>query len=255
MIDYILNVIIRKFIIMMDNINTVINFIIILASFIMVIKVFLDLSHIQKAFLDFRLTFTRLIKVYWLTRSNRQKYIRLYIELFIIRSGAKKVTKQMFKTISDEFISLRDRDNPEIEVADCSFLITERFNESVKQYFDYFSKPNNMSTFMIPEDKPVSFISNITIKEGFLSPYVLIDGLITRYADDWPGILDKYKLFFNDSGDVDSQDLSSLFCWLLWGPSWQPVFNKKSYAIFNYSFGDENNAIPVILPAHQNSFA
>ena len=250
-----IDAIIDKLFSFISNFNNVFSFAAILASIIMAIKVFADLSHIQSAFLDFKLNLPRLIKVYWNTRSDRPKLVRLYIELLIIRSSCcNTINKELFKSTSSEFIKMRNHDYTEIEVDDCFSLTTARFCKSVKLYFNYFSKPDTAHKYMIQPDEPISFVSTIIIKEGFLSPYVLIDGLIVRYSDSWPNILGKYRDFLTESNNVNSQDLSFLFSWLLWGPSWQPVFSKKHNAIFNYSFGDENNAIPVILPVRHNTF-
>jgi ribosomal protein S18 acetylase RimI-like enzyme len=85
--------------------------------------------------------------------------------------------------------------------------------------------------------------------------YVLIDGLVMRYQDSWPHIIDKYKEFVSENEYANTQDLSFLFSWLLWGPSWQPILKNTHYAVLFFAFGDENNAIPIILPNQYNEFA
>jgi ribosomal protein S18 acetylase RimI-like enzyme len=239
----------------MSAVNNIIGFFAIVVSIIVAAIFFSGLFRLREAFKEFQFSFSRLIRIYWYTRSNRRKLVRLYLELFIMRSGGQIASKEMFKEINDEFLILRDHTKMVIEIDDCSFITAPEFNECVKHYFDFFSKPFNRKKFLILQDEPLSFISTISISEGFLSPYVLIDGLIMRYQDSWPHIINKYKEFTTAREYANPQDLSFLFSWLLWGPSWQPVLENTHYAVLFFAFGDENNAIPVILPTQSNKFA
>ncbi|MDR0313550.1 MAG: GNAT family N-acetyltransferase [Treponema sp.] len=238
----------------MNRVNTIASFIAVSASIIVAIIFFSGLFQLRKAFKEFRLTLSRLAKVYWHTRSSRHSLIRLYLELLIIRSGGLILTKEMFKEINNEFLIMRNSNKTIIKVDDCSYLTASEFNEFVKHYFDFFSNPKNGKKYLIPQNEPLSFISTISIVEGFLSPFVLIDGLIVRYQESWPHIIDKYKEFASAQGTINTTDLSFLFSWLLWGPSWQPFLKKTNYAVLYFAYGDENNAIPVVLPVQCNEF-
>jgi ribosomal protein S18 acetylase RimI-like enzyme len=238
----------------MNTVNIIGSFAAIVISIIVAVIFFSRLSQLREAFKEFQLSFSRLVRIFWYTRSNYSKLVRLYLELLIMRSGGQVVAKEMFKKINDEFLILKNFDEFLIEVDDCSFITAPEFNECVKHYFNFFSKPSNSKKFLISLDEPLSFLSTINISEGFFSPYVLIDGLIMRYQDSWPHIINKYKEFVSVNNYTNTQDLSFLFSWLLWGPSWQPVLNKAYYAVFYFAFGDENNSIPVILPNQYNYF-
>lgn len=110
------------------------------------------------------------------------------------------------------------------------------------------------------------FISYLKLERGYFAPLFLINGLMTRFQEDWGPILRNYRSQLKTEAASELLELQSFEfnCWLLWGPSvplctcgaWRaPGTRPKSAAdveppedpiFYQYGFGDENNSIDVL---------
>lgn len=149
-----------------------------------------------------------------------------------------------------------------IEVNDFPALDDNR--EAIARYFQV------LTDYGI-EQEP-RFLTPVTIKTGYIAPLFLVSGLLNRFSEKegWALIMDYYRTLVEVDKAKCSDELlelkSFLFnCWLLWGPSithcscetWQPanadaIPETKKPILLQYGYGDENNAIDVLMKPRPN---
>jgi GNAT superfamily N-acetyltransferase len=96
--------------------------------------------------------------------------------------------------------------------------------------------------------------SRIRLAKAFVSPAVLLSGLLSRFDSDWERFLSRYRevLSGGGRGDVSPDELYGVFSWLLWGPSREvPWKNGEWDGLCMAAYGDENNSVPLF--AHPRS--
>ncbi|WP_207093698.1 hypothetical protein [Novosphingobium sp. PY1] len=103
------------------------------------------------------------------------------------------------------------------------------------------------------------FICPIEIASGFVTPLHLLTGLLVKFDQKWPQILESFDRDANtgaqhkplSASDRDLRQIQLFIynCWLLWGPS-IPICECRNwaarYSVIQYGFGDENNSIEIV---------
>lgn len=104
------------------------------------------------------------------------------------------------------------------------------------------------------------FKSYVQLDYGYLAPLFLINGLMTRFTDQWDPVINNYRKHIRSQSVLSKESLEvqsfEFNCWLLWGPSIPlcdncPEFqalNSQDSTLYQYGFGDENNSIDVRIP-------
>lgn len=103
------------------------------------------------------------------------------------------------------------------------------------------------------------FICPIEIASGFVAPLHLLTGLLVKFDQKWPHILESFDQDANfgtqqrplsaSERDLRQIQLFIYNCWLLWGPS-IPICECRNwsarYSVIQYGYGDENNSIEIV---------
>jgi len=108
-----------------------------------------------------------------------------------------------------------------------------------------------------PNDR---FLSRVCIQSGFITPLLLLTGLLKQMHENWPRALAKFPIRIEDNpirkGDTSGDRLEHVqafefYCWALWGPSIAfctcALWEQGQVRILQYGFGDENNSIHLIF--------
>lgn len=196
-----------------------------------------------------------IISILWVCYKRPRIFIRLYLELAIIYSKGTHQDKQWWKAQRRIFKKFLDDHNHSeqyiIEVETCFDLVPADLNDLIQEYFDYFKGKKASGKFAIPDDEPVSFISDLRVNEGYLVPLTFITGLNQRYNEDWEKILKNYFVAFNEKTKPElailPEELYFTYTWLMWGPSYQNNYGPSKYRLIQYGFGDESNSINVVI--------
>lgn len=131
---------------------------------------------------------------------------------------------------------------PAIPVPTCSPLID---NDGIERYFNALHHQ-----LLRPAQQPV-FLSKVMIKSGFAAPLHLLTGVLARYHEDWPTIVEGYGRSIIRPGDVlryhPARNIQMFIfdCWLLWGPS-IPLCSCPEWhgdVALQYGYGDEDNSL------------
>jgi hypothetical protein len=137
-------------------------------------------------------------------------------------------------------------------------------NAAMDRIKTYFIVLRDLET----DPKEIKFLTTLTIETGFVSPLLLLAGLLSRFDKAWPMIVRAYNEDVGDElkhtwverirGKKNAAPLwTTMFrkyqkfnfdCWLQWGPS---IPNSKShydkeFTSIQYGFGDENNSIELV---------
>lgn len=99
------------------------------------------------------------------------------------------------------------------------------------------------------------FLCPIEILSGFVTPLHLLTGLLVKFNEKWPAILESFNRDANDwrgvgnlPGTADFRQIQMFIynCWMLWGPS-VPICTCRNwhsqFSVIQYGYGDENNSI------------
>lgn len=243
---------ILNFISYFDNIT---QFIVFLATSLVVIFVFTlpYRSPIMAVLKNLGIPTLLTYRIIWLCRKNPRVHIRLYIELSILRSQGIHRDAKWWSNLTSEFINWLDHQvssgDSTIAVESCFELTTSELANKINHYLIFINKDKPRKFFGIRRDYPVSFISLIHIKEGYLAPITFIAGLQDRYNEDWKKIIAKYMSTFDkkNSGMIIPSELFQSYTWLMWGSSYQINYHDDDYKLIQYGFGDESNSIQVVL--------
>lgn len=246
-----------------DTVNNYIQFFLVLFTIIATLLYFM-LPYIRPLRVltsDLGVGIRETMRVLWLCYKNPRKYIRLYIELALIKTGGIHQDKKWwheFRTTFKKFLDDNEHSNTYAAGVNTPFdLARTEFNEKVKQYFDYFKQGKIATRFGIPQDTPASFITEIEIEEGYIVPITFITGLNDRYDEDWVKILRNFFTAFDNTTAPETailpEELYFTYNWLMWGPSYQNKYDKDKYKLIQYGFGDESNSVNVILDHSERS--
>lgn len=135
----------------------------------------------------------------------------------------------------------RSDHRPLLEVDNCFSLYDHK--DEIKRYLTV------VSSLRGEEELKGRFIARIRIRDGYLMPMFLVTGLASHFNEDWKPVINDFSRTV-DQGYTPLQVF--LFdCWLVWGPS-IPACTCSQWrrgVALQFGFGDENNSIPVYLPA------
>lgn len=241
----------------LNYVNNYVQFVLIVATLLVTLFFFMlpYIRPLKSLLKPIGLTSGEIFKILFICRRKPRKLIRIYIELAIIktkgiyRDGSWwRSFRQVFKKFLDDNDSLHVYN---VQVETPFDLANSEFTNLVNQYFKYFKQYKTAGKFAIPADQPVSFITNVTINEGYIVPITFIMGLNDRYDEDWVKILGNYFTAFQDELPVQSkilpQELYFTYNWLMWGPSYQLKYGSDTSKLIQYGFGDESNSLNVII--------
>jgi hypothetical protein len=108
------------------------------------------------------------------------------------------------------------------------------------------------------------FLSQVTIRSGFVAPLLLLGGLLNRVKEDWPRALAQFSdavghFPLSDADASQRPDWTlqhaqafQFYCWLLWGPSiqlckcnqWQKSGTLRG---LQYGYGDESASLLLVF--------
>jgi len=207
--------------------------------------------------LGFRFWPIFIFRVLFLCRTNSRNSaatnIRKFCEFMILRSEGQNKSKSWWQRQFQNFaVKFKDSDFHVYEIDNLSEIsCEEELETAIDTYFSFLYE--NRKKLNLNINHCNSFELLINIKYGLLSTNFLISGLLKTYKEDWNILIDKYIQTVNRDGKHSSlytAELSSVFVWLLWGPSYELVDEqlRGGYKIAQYSFGDESNSFHLIIP-------
>ncbi len=243
-----------------DTINNYIQFILVIFTIFATLLYFMlpYIRPLRTLLKSLGLGRREISRILWISYKNPRRYIRIYIELALIKSRGIHQDKKWWhnlRRIFKKFIDDNQSSNDYIVTVDTSFdLAPTEYNEKVKAYFDYFKKPKIAQGFAIPDNEPISFITNIEINEGYIVPITFIMGLNDRYDEDWVKILSNFFTAFGNDTPPETailpEELYFTYNWLMWGPSYQNKYDKDKNKLIQFGFGDESNSVNIILKSN-----
>ncbi len=241
----------------LDYINNYMQFFILLFTIFATLFLFMlpYIRPLRSLLTGLGLYHSEIIRILLICYKSPRKYIRIYIELAIIKSQGMHQDAKWWKDLRrtfKKFIDDNDASGDYTIQIDTPFdLVTTEFNDSIKDYYNYFRQNKASGKFAIPTTEPISFITNLEVSEGYIVPITFITGLNDRYDEDWVKILGNYFTAFSDDLPPESailpQELYFTYNWLMWGPSYQIKYANDTYKLIQYGFGDESNSVNVIL--------
>lgn len=164
-------------------------------------------------------------------------------------AGMRKLWWGIFNEFRS-FWSHCDQSHPVVEVENCTYLTQRDFGEIVSRYFAYLDRPAVAKTYEIATSVDY-WQSVIRVKESYITPSVLLSGLLSRYDESWERFISKYistaSMGKDASERFSTNELYGLFAWLLWGPSLEIEWKNGWNGLCQMSYGDENNSLPAFL--------
>jgi hypothetical protein len=208
-----------------------------------------------------------------LTALNRDplSYIRMLTEWQIFKGMVRHNGGDVRKLKFDDFRKRHDSFNknssdlnykshidnaPIFEITSLSWLDDKILKRRIKAYF------HTLDDLFPTRSDTHSFLSFVTIADGYLAPALLVAGLMSRYEEDWQEIISLYHkdaIWHYEKGAGAAVPLNAgyrvfqFYCWLLWGPSipicncqsWRPKDENRNTLFMQYGFGDEANSVIV----------
>jgi GNAT superfamily N-acetyltransferase len=248
---------------MLDYINNYMQFVLVVFTVIVTFFYFMlpYIRPLKQLLHSLGLPWIELYRILFICYKSPRKFIRIYIELAIIKSKGMHHNKswwsdlrRMFKKFLDDNEATGDYT---IQIDTPFDMVTTEFNDLVRDYYAYFKQKKASRKFAISPNESVRFFTNLEINEGYIVPITFITGLNDRYDEDWVKILSNYFTAFGDDLPPQSailpQELYFTYNWLMWGPSYQIKYNQDTYKLIQYGFGDESNSVNVILKNRDRS--
>lgn len=183
---------------------------------------------------------------------------RLFMEYAIFAIKGQRVDRKKWKKIILEFYSkyIKALDKTNIIELNSTFeLANENVKCAIGEYFEHISQKRFLKRFAVDISKPLFFISELEIRQGYMVPLAPILSLQDRYKQDWSQILSKYVRTISKNESINSTELFALYNWLMWGPSVQLDCGDDDYKLCEYGLGDEAMALSVALTDSQKSMA
>ena len=199
-----------------------------------------------------------IIKILFLCRKDPRKNIRIFCEYFILKTQGVYQNNIWWRNAFYEFSAFFKesiQDNYVYELDNCTNILNEDVSNYINMYFTYFDDAEIRKKFDLYQKQPIIFCMQIKIIQGFLSPNVLLSGLLERYKNNWDNLVNKYISSASNEKYADklySSEVYYTFAWLLWGPSYQVRNQDGHYKLCQYAFGDESNSVNVILNNEEN---
>ncbi len=248
---------------MLDYINNYMQFVLVVFTIIVTFFYFMlpYIRPLSQLLHSLGLPWMELYRILFICYKSPRKYIRIYIELAIIRSKGMHQDKSWWtdlRRIFKKFLDDNEATGDYTVQIDTPFdMVTTEFNDLVRDYYAYFKQTKASRKFAISPAESVRFVTNLEINEGYIVPITFIMGLNDRYDEDWVKILSNYFTAFGDDLPPKSailpQELYFTYNWLMWGPSYQIKYNQDTYKLIQYGFGDESNSVNVILKNRDRS--
>lgn len=238
-----------------DQVNTYIQFILSVLTIFTTLFVFM-LPYFKPLYRVLRpigIKNTEILRIVILSLKKPRVFIRLYIELVLIKSEGLYQRPKWWRQQRVSFKKLIDDRNSTfiINVENPFNLVKAEFSIYIERYFEYFRNQKAQRKFAITNDEVLSFVSDINIQEGYCSPITFIMGLNDRYNEDWEKILNNYFTAFISDTDIQfaslPEELYLTYNWLMWGPSYQNQYKDDKYKLIQYGFGDESTSINLVL--------
>ena len=255
----------------MTIVNTVVQFAIFVVIFVAALRIYsgkygkMLLTILEPLGFDIRsvsdlIYFFRVLTLCRFTKNNTAvNNVRVFCEHMILRSQGENKDKKWWHYEFNTFKSLIENKQSDVfKMKNLLEISSDELEKATSNYFKFLH--NNRKKYSIEEKQCNSFLTRVEINRGLLTTNFLISGLLKTYKDDWNLLIEKYTETVNDelsAKNVDdwyTAEVSYAFVWLLWGPSYQLVEEQTGdYKIAQYSFGDENNSVVIIVPETRNN--
>lgn len=186
----------------------------------------------------------------------RKSYVikRAFIEFALLKTQGYAVISSKWKSIINEFKGFYSENGGALiyTIPNCTLLIDSELHKAVKRYFAFLSAEKVKKAFGI-RDAGLKWVIQIHIEEAYATPTCLLTGLLSKYEQNWEEFIKKYvSTAYISEADNDltsgiiPSELYLLCAWLLWGPSYEIEYKKYWGGLFQISYGDESNSIPVL---------
>jgi hypothetical protein len=179
---------------------------------------------------------------------------RAFLEYAILSTLGETQTSAGWRDTINGFKAFyaKNENNLIYEIPNCTRLILPNFSAVVQRYFDYIKDEKVKRAFGI-NDNRLEWVIKIRIHEAYATPTCLLTGLLSEYENNWEEFISHYvSTAYMTEANTDrrtaifSEELYFTFAWLLWGPSYELDYRHLWAGLFQISYGDENNSIPVI---------
>lgn len=103
-----------------------------------------------------------------------------------------------------------------------------------------------------PADGPVGLLHHpVAIRRSYVAPLRLLSGLVSRFDENWPPIVEAYRRLAGRRSDrIQALHYYFEFCWLSWGPSVETSCllqdEGNGFMVGHVASGDEANSMPLI---------
>ncbi|HEY6235273.1 MAG TPA: hypothetical protein VIW69_09260, partial [Candidatus Elarobacter sp.] len=193
-----------------------------------------------------------------------------FFNLWYDDGGAQRLTDKEWSAIDRDV----DQPRPELIALPTSFALNALEDEppKIEAYFDALQAAQTSIGDLIttadfgPIDR---FLTPVYVETGFAAPLFLLRGLVRRFDENWPLLLQSYEKDCAAPRDdprashvgeyTQKVQTFTFYCWLLWGPS-VPICTCKAWdvgtiSIGQYGYGDEANSFPLYFDAKPSELA
>lgn len=193
-----------------------------------------------------------ILRAVWLCGRSRGAQ-RMFFEFALVKSrGAKLSAREWGKIVDDFAIFLGKVEGgtaPVLEVKNCTHLTEKAFSHSVERYFGFLAKGRAADFYSVGRFDDC-WHTPIRVEEAYITPSVLLAGLLSAFDSDWEMFIDQYRraLSKRSQMEVSAPELYGVFSWLLWGPSREVDWRDRWDGLCQMAYGDENNSLPLCAP-------
>ena len=186
----------------------------------------------------------RVLMLCWRSRSLQ----RLFFEFALVKSQGEKLDSGAWNELCSDFaVFVADHQSVEelkIEIKNCTSLTSRNFVLAVSRYFDFLATPKASAFYSIGRYDDY-WHSVVRVAEAYITPSVLLSGLMSRFDSNWEIFIDRYRASVSSSrmSSCRTMELYGLFSWLLWGPSKEINWHDGWDGLCQLSYGDENNSL------------
>lgn len=199
-----------------------------------------------------------ILRVVWLCGRSRVAQ-RMFFEFALVKSrGAKMSAREWGKIVDDFAIFLGKAEGgsvPVLEAKNCTHLTERAFSQAVERYFGFLAKGRAVDFYSIGRFDDC-WHTPIRVEEAYVTPSVLLSGLLSAFDSDWEMFIDQYRrtLAMHGRNGVSAPELYGVFSWLLWGPSREVDWRDHWDGLCQMAYGDENNSLPLCAPSGTPGF-
>ena len=195
---------------------------------------------------------TAILRAVWLCGRSRAAQ-RMFFEFALVKSRGAKLSAREWGKIMDDFAIFLGKAEggaaPVLEVKNCTHLTEKRFSGAVERYFGFLAKGRAADFYSIGRCDDC-WHTPIRVVEAYVTPSVLLAGLLSAFDSDWEMFIDQYRRALSKHGrsGVSAPELYGVFSWLLWGPSREVDWRNHWDGLCQMAYGDENNSLPLCAP-------